>query len=66
MDLTQLFASLVFGGIGFVAFVYGKKQADFKSLGIGIALMVYPYFVTSLLWSCIIGVALTALLFVQI
>lgn len=59
-----LFASLVFGVVGFAAFMYGKKQARFGAMSIGTALMVFPYFVDRawLLWS--IGLALCAGLFV--
>jgi len=42
---------LIPGGIGFVLFVYGKKQARPPQLVAGLALMVYSYFtptVTSL------------------
>jgi hypothetical protein len=42
---------LIPGGLGFVLFVYGKKQARPPQLVAGLALMRYPYFtptVTSL------------------
>ena len=59
-----LLASLVFGVIGFAAFMYGRKQARFSAMTIGTALMVYPYFFDRvwLLWS--IGLALCAGLYV--
>lgn len=63
-SLTTIFAYLIFGSIGFVAFVYGKKQASFKPLVIGIVLMGYPYFVTNPIWLYAVGVGLTVLLFV--
>ena len=44
LDPTWLFLSLIPGGIGFVMFVYGKKQGRWPQLVGGIALMVYPYF----------------------
>jgi hypothetical protein len=50
-DPAWLMISLVVGGIGFVLFVYGKKQARWPQLAAGLLLMVYPYFtptVTSL------------------
>ena len=50
-DPLYLFLSLVPSGIGFVLFVYGKKQARWPQLSAGLLLMVYPYFaatVTSL------------------
>jgi len=44
LDPTWLFLSLVPGGIGFVLFVYGKKQQRWTILAFGVAFMVYPYF----------------------
>jgi len=60
----NLLGSLVFGVIGFGAFMYGRKSNGVRAMGLGVAMMIYPYFVepTWLLWS--IGVALTAALFV--
>lgn len=60
----NLFGSLAFGVIGMGAFAYGKKISGWRAMSIGVALMVYPYFIdpTWLLYS--IGVALTAALFV--
>lgn len=61
---ANLFGSIAFGIVGFGAFMYGKKTAGVKAMVIGVALMVYPYFVdpTWLLYT--IGLALTAALFV--
>ena len=42
---ANLFGSLVFGVVGFAAFMYGKKQARLWTMLIGVALMVYPYFI---------------------
>ncbi|HZR24545.1 MAG TPA: hypothetical protein VFA59_13205 [Vicinamibacterales bacterium] len=44
LDPTVLFLSLIPGGIGFVLFVYGKKQGRWPQLVGGLALMAYPYF----------------------
>ena len=58
-----LFAGLLFGTVGLAAFVYGKKNASWRPMVIGVALMVYPYFIeqTWLLYG--VGVALCAALF---
>jgi len=58
-----LFASILFGAIGLGAFIYGKKTLRWETMGLGMALMVYPYFIsqTWLLYS--IGCALCAGLF---
>jgi hypothetical protein len=48
-DPTWLFLSLIPGGIGFVLFVYGKKQDRWPHLVVGLLLMVYPYLATTVL-----------------
>ena len=48
LDPTWLFLSLISGGIGFVLFVYGKKQQRWPQLAAGLVFMAYPYFATSL------------------
>jgi len=63
-DAATLFASLLFGIVGFAAFRYGKKSASLKAMLLGAALMVYPYFVEDIWLLYVIGVALTAGLFV--
>lgn len=63
LNAGTLFAGLLFGAIGFFAFQYGWRQAKFRMLGIGIALMAYPYFIPDLLMTYVIGVALVGVLF---
>ena len=63
MTAGNIIGGLVFGSIGFVAFVYGKKLSSFRALGIGVALMIYPYFVRSTVWLYVVGVALTVSLY---
>ncbi len=48
IDPAWLLLSLVPSGFGFVLFSYGKKQDRWPQLVAGLALMVYPYFATSL------------------
>ena len=43
-----LYVSLVISSIGFVLLAYGRKQARLPQLVVGLALLVYPYFVTAL------------------
>ena len=64
MNTTNIFASVIFGSIGFAAFLYGKKQSSFKALVIGMILMVYPYFVPNLIALYAVGVVLTVMLFI--
>jgi hypothetical protein len=55
-DPTWLFVSLVPSGVGFVLFVYGKKQSRWPQLVTGLALMVYPYFTAGLVSLVVVGV----------
>ena len=57
-DPTRLFVSLIPGGIGFVLFMYGKKQDRWPQLAAGLILMVYPYFATSLVSLVAIGLVI--------
>jgi hypothetical protein len=51
-----LFLSLIPGGVGFVLFVYGKKQARWGLVAAGIVFMVYPYFTETI--AALVGVGL--------
>jgi hypothetical protein len=44
---ANLIGGFVFGSIGFVAFIYGKRMNLWKPMFLGLALMVYPYFVSN-------------------
>ena len=60
---ANLIGGLVFGSIGFVAFIYGKRMNLWKPMFLGIALMVYPYFISDDLLMIAIGAIGTAGLF---
>jgi uncharacterized membrane protein len=66
LDPAWLFLSLIPGGIGFVLFVYGKKQQRWPQLVAGLALMVYPYFTSSILALVAVGSAIGAALWVAV
>ena len=59
----NLIAGVIFGAIGFAAFIYGKRQSSFKAMMIAMALMAYPYFVSNPVAVYAIGIALTVALF---
>ena len=46
-DPTWLFLSLFPSGIGFVLFVYGRKQHRWPLIVSGLVFMVYPYLATT-------------------
>jgi hypothetical protein len=62
-DPTVLLLSIVPSGIGFVLFVYGRKEGRWPQLVAGLALMVYPYFTQSVSALVAVGVLLCALLY---
>ena len=62
--ISAIIVNLLFGAIGFFAFMRGRKHQIYAHMIIGGALMAYPYFVESTLWQWIIGAGLTVALFV--
>ena len=63
MNAWTLLGGLVFGGIGFVAFAYGKRRMDVRRMALGAALMGFPYFISNAWLLFAIGAALTAAAF---
>ena len=59
-DPSTLFVIIVFGAVGLAAFRHGKRESNIVCLLLGIALMVYPYFVEGLTLNLLIGAALSA------
>lgn len=58
MDTSSLIWGLLFGSIGLGYLVYGRKQGAIVPLLCGLALMVYPYFVSNTLLVVVLGVVL--------
>ena len=56
--MANLVGGMLFGTIGFFAFMVGKRQANYKTLGIGLALMAYPYLVSNTAVLYLVGVGL--------
>ena len=66
MDLGNpwaLFSGLIISVVGMALFMVGRKQSNFKALGTGIVLCVYPYFVASVLLLWVIFAACMAALY---
>jgi hypothetical protein len=49
VDFNLIMVSLVFGSIGMGMFMYGKKAGRLVPLGVGLGLMVVPYFIPNLI-----------------
>jgi hypothetical protein len=62
MDSTSIMLwSVLFGGIGIGYFMYGKKQKAIVPLCSGLALLVFPYFISGLTMLLIVGVILVVI-----
>ncbi|WP_158883925.1 hypothetical protein [Rhodanobacter sp. L36] len=60
MTTASLLWGVLFGAIGLGYFVYGRKQRAVVPIICGVALMVFPYAVSSTGWLVLIGAALMA------
>lgn len=60
---AKIFAYLLFGAAGLGVFSYGRKNNLLGPTIIGVALMAYPYFVSSTLLLYLVGVILLAALY---
>ncbi len=58
---SLLIWGMVFGVIGLGFFTYGKKQKAVVPLFAGIALFIFPYFISNVYILVIVGVILAAL-----
>ncbi len=59
-DPAILFGGLIFSGIGFIAFRYGRTTNNATLMFVGGALMAYSYFTPTALLTYGVGAALTA------
>ena len=64
ISIATIIIAIVFSIVGYAAFRYGRKNSETKPLLIGIALMLYGYFVSNPWVSFGIGALLTAFLFI--
>lgn len=59
--MTSLFLGLLFGSIGTVYLIYGKRLSSPIHLVVGAILIIYPYLFTNALLVFLAGVILTAI-----
>ena len=62
--MSNLFASILFSTIGMAAFAYGKKAMSWKPMAIGGVLMGYTFVVSQTWLVYLVGVGLSASLFI--
>ncbi|OGX24734.1 MAG: hypothetical protein A2787_01900 [Omnitrophica WOR_2 bacterium RIFCSPHIGHO2_01_FULL_48_9] len=60
---ANVIGNVLFSGIGFVAFWYGRKMKSLRSVILGLVLMIFPYFVSQTLTLYVIGAILCAVLY---
>jgi hypothetical protein len=60
LDTSSLLWGLLFGSIGLGFLIYGRKQKAVVPLVCGLALMIFPYFISNTILLITIGVALMA------
>ena len=58
MNTSTLLWGLLFGSIGLGFFVYGRRQKTVVPLVTGLALMIFPYFVSNTILLITLGVVL--------
>lgn len=60
-DTWTLVLGLIFSSIGLGYFIYGRKQSHFVTKYCGIALMIFPYFITDKYTVLVVGIVLMAI-----
>jgi hypothetical protein len=60
-NMASLMWGVLFSSIGLGYFIYGKKQAVVMPLVCGVALMVFPYFISRVWLLVLVGLLLSAL-----
>ncbi len=61
MGMATLLWGVIFGSIGTGFFIYGKRQGAPVPLVCGIALMVFPYFISNAWATVVVGALLMAI-----
>ena len=61
-DPATLLASLIVSSIGFVLFKYGRSQRRLPHSAVGLAMLIYPYFVPDVTLMLVLAPVLLALL----
>ena len=57
-DTASLLLGLLFSSMGFGYFLFGKRQSLFVVRYVGVALMIYPYFIGNTIVLILVGIAL--------
>jgi len=60
-DVTTLIWAMFFGAVGLGFLTYGRRQKVIVPLAVGIALILFPYFISNVYWLVATGVLLMAI-----
>jgi hypothetical protein len=63
---AYLVAIFLFSILGMAAWIHGRKGAHPRTRWLGLAMMLYPYVISSTLWLWIIGLALCVAIWVDL
>jgi len=63
-DTTAMMLSVLFGALGFGFLIFGKKSGQMIPMFVGLALMVFPYFIPNVVLMLSVCLVLTAVPFV--
>ncbi len=63
-SVSTFVIGIITGALGIGYIMYGRRQTKFLPLIAGVSLCVYPYFIDSVVWLCIVGALLLAAPFI--
>jgi hypothetical protein len=66
LDASSIIAGLGVSSVGFVLFKYGRKQQRPPQMLGGLLLMVFPYFIPSVVWMLAVAALICVLLWVAV
>jgi len=66
LDPGSLITSLLVSSVGFVIFEYGRRMRRPPQIGVGLVLLIYPYFVTNVFAMLGIAAVLLVLLWLAL
>ena len=66
LDPGSLVTSMLVSSVGFVLFEYGRRMKRPPQMAVGVVLLVFPYFVPSVLGMVAIAAALIGLLWLAL
>jgi hypothetical protein len=64
LDAGSLITGLLVSAVGFVVFEYGRRMRRPPQIGVGLVLMIFPYFVSNVFAMLGIAVGMLVLLWV--